>query len=523
MKALSNRLNSSDAYALIYCLLISGLVRLPFFFEDVLNWDESTFILTGQSLLDGHLPYTQLWDLKPPLLPFAFAIFISLFGKSIVSIRIAGAVCVAFSAWFTYLIGKKIKSPELGLVAATLTVGTLSALNFRHFATMSEHIALVPLLGAMLMLIQKPVTPRRLFWIGLLLSTATMVRLNLAYVALGIGLIAVLYLDQTYFSFKSFAQSVWVRGYSFALGGLTVVFLTVIPYVVTGQTTVWWRSVVQAPLSYSESTYSMRQAFDVHWSNFSDLVFDWTSIFFYNHVTATILFAGTIVGVFVVISVLVSKKLDSSELRWLVILITFVLTVGLSIANSGQGHLHYLLQIMPFLALIAAFAYAPLFESGRWKFSLPLGILAVALMLPHPKYEYMAMRVWDGESINHGPAFEIAEYFEGLDVEDQSIYMMTSHIAYWFLDKEPLTHSSTHPSNITKEYLLQYSSGPGATAETAMSEILEQEPDFIVTRSYISYLDGFDSARANLDSTLAQQYRLVEEFMGVQIYERVGS
>ena len=49
-----------------YLLLLAIIVRLPFFFKDVIDWDESTYILMGQSVLDGHLPYTELWDLKPP-------------------------------------------------------------------------------------------------------------------------------------------------------------------------------------------------------------------------------------------------------------------------------------------------------------------------------------------------------------------------------------------------------------------------------------------------------------------------
>ncbi len=51
----------------IYLLLLTIAIRLAFLFPAVINWDESTFILMGQSILDGHLPYTNLWDIKPPL------------------------------------------------------------------------------------------------------------------------------------------------------------------------------------------------------------------------------------------------------------------------------------------------------------------------------------------------------------------------------------------------------------------------------------------------------------------------
>ncbi len=523
MEKQTTRLDSTDFLTLIYCFLLSTLFRFPYFFEDVLNWDESTFILTGQSLLDGNLPYTELWDLKPPLLPAAFALFITLFGKSIVSIRIAGAVCVALTAWLTYLTGKTIRSRTVGWVAATLTISSLGALNYRHFATMSEHVALLPLMGAMLILLRKPITPRRLFWVGLLLSSATMIRLNLAYVALGVGLIAILFLDYEAPSSQTFFQKTVRRGVYYSAGALSIIFLTWLPYLLTNQSSIWWDSVILAPLSYSESTFSMLQAAEVHGRAIFDLVFNWDVSFLYNHVAGSLLFLGAVVGICVSFAFIAAKQFHRQERRWLILLFAFLFTAALSILNSGQSHLHYLLQIMPFLALLAAFAYAPLFVSNRWKVTLPIAILAMFLMLPHAKYQYVAERVQEGKIATHGTAYRVALYFEESGATHETIYMMNNHIAYWLIDQTPLTSTSTHPSNISKEYLLQFSGDPGSTTQSALQEILEQEPEFIVTENDIGYLDGYDEARAQLDSVLAQEYQMVEEFWGTQIYKRIES
>ncbi|TNF72398.1 MAG: glycosyltransferase, partial [Bacteroidetes bacterium] len=56
----------------LWFLLLAFWIRFPFFFRDYIDRDESTFILLAQSLVEGNLPYTELWDLKPPLL---FALF----------------------------------------------------------------------------------------------------------------------------------------------------------------------------------------------------------------------------------------------------------------------------------------------------------------------------------------------------------------------------------------------------------------------------------------------------------------
>src|SRR5262245_31877775 len=79
--------------------LLTLLVRFPFFFPASIDWDEASFVLIGQSLADGHLPYEQAWDVKPPL-GFAFyAAVIRLLGHSVAAIRLGGTVCVAATAF----------------------------------------------------------------------------------------------------------------------------------------------------------------------------------------------------------------------------------------------------------------------------------------------------------------------------------------------------------------------------------------------------------------------------------------
>ena len=88
--------------------LVSFLIRFPFFFRDYIDRDESTFILMGQSWVNGHLPYTELWDLKPPVAFLFFAGIIYVFGKSFLAIRFFGALLVAITAFFTFKIGVRL-------------------------------------------------------------------------------------------------------------------------------------------------------------------------------------------------------------------------------------------------------------------------------------------------------------------------------------------------------------------------------------------------------------------------------
>lgn len=89
-----------DSYIFLGVIVCTIILRSPNLFPSVINWDESTFILMGQSVLDGHLPYLELWDNKPPLLFFIFALFIGIGGKNIVWIRVAGSLFLGISAFF---------------------------------------------------------------------------------------------------------------------------------------------------------------------------------------------------------------------------------------------------------------------------------------------------------------------------------------------------------------------------------------------------------------------------------------
>ncbi len=100
--------------------------------------------------------------------------------------------------------------------------------------------------------------------------------------------------------------------------------------------------------------------------------------------------------------------------------------------------------------------------------------------------------------------------------------MMTGHIAYWFLDTKPLTKSSTHPSNIAKDYILKLIVGSDTSTQEEMRKILTQKPKFIVTQEDIWYLKNKPQAKLLLEDTLNQNYELIKQIRGNQIYRRLN-
>lgn len=131
----------------IFLLFFALFLRLPFFFKYSFNWDENTFVLMGQSILDGNLPYIELWDNKPPLAFAPFAFFIWLFGKSIVGIRLGATIIVAVTGFITFRVGKRLWGKQVGLLASGLSVFFYSW-GFGSLNLVIELIASVPLMMA---------------------------------------------------------------------------------------------------------------------------------------------------------------------------------------------------------------------------------------------------------------------------------------------------------------------------------------------------------------------------------------
>ena len=105
------------------CFLLSVLLRLPSFFRSVVDWDESLYLLIATQWLEGHPPYTTIWDHKPPGIYLWFALALLLFGHSVLSIRLAACLAVSVTSYSLYRIastGEGSQGRLVGLGAAGL-------------------------------------------------------------------------------------------------------------------------------------------------------------------------------------------------------------------------------------------------------------------------------------------------------------------------------------------------------------------------------------------------------------------
>ncbi len=464
-----------DRTAFLVLGLLAFLIRFPFFFRDYIDRDESTFILMGQSWVNGHLPYTELWDLKPPLVFLFFAGMIYLFGKSFIAIRLVGVLVVAITAFCTYLIGKQMHSRPLGFWAALSVVSLLSLFGSLQ-GVMSEHLSMLYFMPGLTLLIRKR-DYRTILGAGLLMGLAVMTKINLAY---AVALLALFLLYEEYAT-KQYTKGI-LKALLFGSGVLLVVLLTWLPYALEGQSVLWWNSVVLAPLEYTGTRrYSVIKMAPI----------------------------VLITGFFFFLSA--RKKWLSFKDPGVQLLSLAVIGVVLSFIKGGRVNGHYLIQFHPaFLVLFAMVlikAVPPI--SRRWR---PLLLLLLLLPLESYKEYYdVARHKLERGTFYNGEGFSVPAYLLEHHMASQPVFFLEYHIGYWLLDISPPTRAATHPSNLCRDEAFKFYGNPRETSMEELAYIMEElQPEVVVTRYERRIFDQKEEAENQyMLNYLAKHYKVV--------------
>ncbi|KPM32886.1 Hypothetical protein I595_1313 [Croceitalea dokdonensis DOKDO 023] len=467
---------------------IAYLIRFPFFFRDYIDRDESTFIVMAQSWVDGHLPYTELWDLKPPVAFLFFAAIIYLFGKSFIAIRIGGVILVAITAIFTYKVGKRSGYKKAGFYSAFLAV-VLQSLFGSLQGVMSEHICMAFFMVG-LYYFMFYTTHWGALVSGLFMGLALMSKLNLGY--------ALIFLFGLSFFIGLRKKTVPATLARLAISGtgiLTVVGFTALPYALQGQTALWFASVFKAPMAYVAAS-------------------DASFIKVLPYVLPTLLFLGLS---------LKKRWLDpKSSPIWMLIAVT--LGVLFSFLQTGKANGHYLIQLYPSLLILVGAALT------KMKVSLPknykAALLVLCVFVPMETYLEMGAvvkhKLEEGTFFN-GEGIRVPHYFKTNAMETDRVLFLEYHIGYWLLDSKPPSKPATHPSNILRDQLFPFMENPRKTSGLELQFLLEEQPpEYVITRKNRRTFDKKEY-RANfyITLTLANNYQPLDTVDQAIIYQRL--
>ncbi|MCC6805552.1 MAG: glycosyltransferase family 39 protein [Anaerolineae bacterium] len=157
-----NRL-SRQTWLLAAVLVAVTIIALPTVTYP-LGRDQGEFATIGRGILDGRIPYVDLWNPKPPAVFYVYALAMTLFGRSAEALRLIDLLIFPPVALSLYWIGRRV---------ANLTVGMWSALLFGVFyftetfwtLTQNDGIVLLPMCLALICALKAASeSPRTLLW-----------------------------------------------------------------------------------------------------------------------------------------------------------------------------------------------------------------------------------------------------------------------------------------------------------------------------------------------------------------------
>lgn len=460
-------------------------IRFPFFFRDFIDKDESTFILMGQSIADGHLPYDHLWDLKPPLLFYFFGLIEKIFPHSFIAIRFFGVLIVFVSAVLLIKIAKLADLRNGFLIAVGYVI--LSSEFGSLQGVMSEHFAVLFLLLGLLYFLKRKNNFDFLLC-GIVFGCAILCKLNYAYA------VAAFILSYFLFTWKQDAK-LSITYVLLSVSGILVPFvLMAIPFIVSGKTGLFIDSVFLAPLEYARA---------LNYSGIEKLGTTWWAV------------------VTVALIAYLAIRLCNNEKKPFIFAIAAILAGTVyTFYSSGIINGHYLVQVYPFLLLLLLGVIV------QRTFQLKLQWIAAAIFVIsfESLLEYGRLIQSISNPIEYRPTFEVINELKKKKLDDDKIFFADYHIGYWLLNQYPLTKSTTHPSNLSRPYLFKYYKESEATPLAELKYIMEDiRPRVIVSES--NNLDFFpDTSAENLyfKESIDENFEIIykDTVDGIYIWER---
>ena len=172
---------------LLVVLLLSAVVRYGLL-NVPLERDEGEYAYGGQLLLQGILPYEQIYNMKLPGIYVAYAGILAVFGQTHRGIHFGLLLINAISIVLIFMLAKQLVDSLAGVVAAaSFAVLSISQSVQGVFAN-AEHLVILPVVGGLLLLLRALDDDQSwlIFFSGLLLGIGFLIKQHgAAFIAFG--------------------------------------------------------------------------------------------------------------------------------------------------------------------------------------------------------------------------------------------------------------------------------------------------------------------------------------------------
>lgn len=486
------------ALILSLAVLVTQFVSLG---REVIDPDESTFILMGADVARGHLPFVAMFDLKPPMIFLLIGSVLAAFGKSLVAVRLLGDFLLFGTAMLTFRFARHLASGWAALGGA-LGYIAFASLDLGQ-PTYSELPALFFGMFALLMLARTPVSVPRAALAGLGMALAVLSRTNLYQLPVVYGL---LLLIAALRGSKHVHPRAWL---AFGLGGLVPVAALVLAYGLAGQLAVLKLAMIDVPLAYARQVGPVAALIE-HVQQF--------------YVTATMEPLIVIPFVLLVVTGAGRSALlwrDPAK-RWTLGIVGLALAALLvSLAFSGAVYPHYWLQVLPVLAVLTALGLDQIRQVPR---ALPLALVAGLLPIATATAERAPQAfevVTDPRATEaHFDVGRAARYIRSTGPAQATVWPWRYQLVDWYLDAPQLSKAGVQPENIGRPPIVGPLVKAGYIGPDEIERLMQLRPDFIVSDAKGKGIAWMRAAKPAVDAWLALNYEFDAQFDDVIVYRR---
>ncbi len=151
-----------DVIRLIVVIGIVLLIALPTITYP-LGRDQGEFATIGRGILNGRIPYVDLWNPKPPAVFYVYAAAMALFGQTVPALRALDLLAYPVIAAALWQIGRRLASPRVG-EWAVLLFGVFYFTETFWTLTQNDGLVLLPMSLAAVCMIEAVFQKRASAW-----------------------------------------------------------------------------------------------------------------------------------------------------------------------------------------------------------------------------------------------------------------------------------------------------------------------------------------------------------------------
>ncbi len=475
---------------LLFALTLAA--RAFSFHSSVIDTDEGLYLLQAREWLRGGWPYVAVWDMHPVGAPAMFAAAWVLFGKSIMTIRLLAAICVATTAWLTYRTVRQLQGPRVvGFAAALLYISQSVLLG--GLASNTEILFAPFISGAIYLGVRAAVNAgqaprwRDLALMGVLMGCA----MTIKPVVAPMGCLAfVLLVLPAWWGGAMRWRRVLAMAAAYAVLCLLPTVLFGLAYAARGQFQFFLYGSFLAPLAYAGGAISVAQA----WARISD--------------AGTDLLFPLLLGL-VAVAGLRRRSLNHPAALLVVVALMWFLAAVFAVAGPGMWFNHYFVILMAPLSILAAMGAWQLAWKLRAGLALPAFVGMVGAVALHawaidtlPRLE----RGWDIPD----PPRQVAEIIRQQIRRGEPIFIANYHPAVYVMSGAGVPTRFAFPGHLTCEW----DRVTGVDADAEVKRILAERPRIIVVdRGYWRTMRR--RVRVNIGNALKRSYVKVAEVQEV--------